>query len=221
MTAKKTTPSKRSAPNKQEKEAAERVATEQIHKLIPDPMINHLSGRMQAVMRSRGSDCPTESEKGFGTYAFGAMRPQNTAEVLLCSQMVATWETGMAMLTGARQADNFQSMTEQGHLAAKLLSIFERQFATLTKARRPPQVVTVVHEHKHVHVSTPGPTGDEIRIEGQPYGTLDTRTLAIAPSPAMLGAPPEVACPLPSPCDAERPLPPSRRRISGRTKRPG
>ena len=77
-------------------------------------MLNHLFGRMLAVMRSRGADYSTESEKGFGTYAFGAMRPQNTAEVLLCMQMVATWETGMAMLTGAKQAASVQSMTEMG-----------------------------------------------------------------------------------------------------------
>jgi hypothetical protein len=78
-------------------------------------------------------------------------------------------------------------MTEKGALAVKLLSVFERQFATLAKTRRPPQTVTVVHEHRHVHVQAPqGPTGEATIIEGQAHEPTDPRALAIAPGPALL-----------------------------------
>jgi hypothetical protein len=100
--------------------------------------------------------------------------------------MIATWEVGMQMLTASKQATDFQSLTEQGALAVKLMSVFERQFVALTKARKPPQVVTVEHVHKHLHFEAPGATGDEIRIEGQAHAT-DPRTLAIAPSTPLLG----------------------------------
>ena len=96
-----------------------------------------------------------------------------------------------------------------------LISIFERQFATLAKARRPPQVVTVVHEHKHVHVNTPGPTGEKIKIDGQPQATLDARTLALA-GPALLSQdPPRDNLPVAS--NNARPLPNARRRTRDRS----
>ena len=170
-------------------------------------------------MRSRGSEEVTESQKDFATYAFTGLEPKNTAEVLLCSQMVATYEAGMALLAGSKGATDFQNMTEKGNLAVKLLSIYERQFATLERARRPAQTVTVVHEHRHVHVNAPGPTGEATIIQGQPYGTNDTRAIALAQSPALLSqATPEVA-PVPSPCDVQRPLPAPRRVIHRRPKR--
>ena len=187
------------------------MATEQIHKLIPDPMVKHLFGRILAVMRSRGTDYPTESEEGFGTLAFGAMKPQTTAEVLLCSQMVAIWEVGMGMLTAAKLADDDQALSEKGNLAAKLLGLYERQFVALTKARKPPQVVTVEHVHKHLHVNgrVPGSTGEVTIIGGQPYESTTPAALALAAAPEMLGETPEVACPVPSPGDEKRPLPKS------------
>ena len=91
----------------------------------------------------------------------------------------------MEMLTGAKMATDFQNMTEKGSLAVKLLSVFERQFATLTKARKPPQVVTVEHVHKHLHFEAPQPTGEATIIEGQAHEPTDPRALAIAPSPAL------------------------------------
>ena len=53
-------------------------------------------------MRARGEDSPTQSAEDFATYAFTELAPRNAAEVLLCAQMTATWETGMAMLSGAK-----------------------------------------------------------------------------------------------------------------------
>jgi hypothetical protein len=180
-----------------------------------EKMAPHMYSRMLGIMRSRGAEDATEYQKDFAAYAFDGLNPENTAEVLLCSQMVATWETGMAMLSAAKSSTDFQNLTEQGTLAVKLMSLFERQFATLTKARRPPQVVTVVHEHKHIHVSTPGPTGDEIRIEGQAHATIDARTLALAPSTPLLSqdAPRD---PVPVASDETRTLPNARRRTGDR-----
>src|SRR6478672_9046761 len=80
------------------------------------------------------------------------------------------------MLSAAKSSTDFRSLEAQGSLAVKLMSLFERQFATLTKVRKPPQVVTVEHVHRHLHVNAPGPTGGEIRIEGQAQAT-DPRTL--------------------------------------------
>src|SRR4029077_4514553 len=106
------------------------------------------------------------AQKDFAVYALTGLEPKNGAEVLLCSQMVATWEAGLAMLSAAKSSTDFQSLEAQGSLAVKLLSVFERQFATLTKARKPPQVVTVEHVHRHLHVNAPGPTGEATIIEG-------------------------------------------------------
>jgi hypothetical protein len=153
--------------------------------------------------------------------AFTELAPTNAAEVLLCSQMVATWEVGMAMVVGAKMATDLDLRRENGALAAKLLSIFERQFSTLTKSRRPPQVVTVEHVHKHLHVNgqPPGPVGDLKIIEDQARGTTDPRTLALAPGPALLGQdPPRDALPIAT--DKARPVPNARRRARDRrTKR--
>jgi hypothetical protein len=134
--------------------------------------------------------------------------------------MVATHEAGMALIIRAKQADNIVKMQEAGKLAAKLLGLFERQFATLTKARKPPQVVTVEHVHKHLHVNgqIPGPTGEVTIIKGQPYESTPPAALALAASPEMLG---ENAAPdaLPIAGNAERPLPNPRRPLARRTKR--
>src|SRR5215212_4934371 len=94
----------------------------------------------------------------------------------------------MTMITRAKLADNVEMMQEAGNLAAKLLGLFERQFATLTKARKPPQVVTVEHVHKHLHVTQPpGPVGEVIQVEDQAHATTDPRALATAPSLALPG----------------------------------
>jgi len=126
----------------------------------------------------------------------------------------------MALLTGAKLASDFQSMTEKGNLAAKLLSLYERQFSALERARRPPQTVTVVHEHRHVHVNAPGPTGEATIINGQPYESATTpAALAIAATPSLPCAPPEVAPPVPVAGNEKRSLPSTRRVIPRRPRR--
>jgi hypothetical protein len=179
---------------------------------------HHVLDRMVRVMRARGADYPTDAEQDFGVKMLANLKPDGPAQVMLCAQMVATWEVGMAMLTASKQSTDFQSLEAQGNLAVKLLSIFERQFSALERARRPPQTVVVKHEHRHIHVGgqVPGETGEATIIEGQAYAPTDPRALAIAPSPALLGQdPPRDA--LPVACDEARPLPNARRRTRDRS----
>jgi hypothetical protein len=221
--------SQKSKPDKTAKAAAEKrtdktpkfVATAATQKAVPDPMLNHILGRLAAVMRGSGADQPTDSEMSFGTAAFAGLAPTNTAEVLLCQQMVAVHECAMAALTGAKMATEIPTLQEKGLLATRLLGIFERQFQTLAKARKPQQIVEVQHTHRHVHIdgqSVPG-AGVMTEIEGQAYGTNDPRTLVLAPGHALLGQDtPRDALPIAS--DKARPLQnPRRRTRDRRTKR--
>jgi hypothetical protein len=195
--------------------------SETVQKAVTDPMLHHLAGRLMLVMKRNGAESITDSEQDFGFHAFAGLEPKNTAEVLLATQMVATHEAGMALIIRAKQADNIVMMQEAGNLAAKLLGLYERQFATLLKARKPPQVVTVEHVHKHLHVNgrpIPGVTGVINQIEGQPYGPTDPRALALAPGQALLGLD-QAPDALPVAGNAERPLPNPRRPLARRAKR--
>jgi hypothetical protein len=207
-------------PDETEKASTEKApvtikleATAATHKAIRTPLLSHTMGRLMAVMRRKGADLPTESEQIFGFNAFAGLEPRDTAEVLLCTQMVAVHEVAMAMLTGAKLATEIPTLQEKGLLATRLLGIFERQFQTLAKARKPQQVVEVRHEHRHIHAHgqpLPG-AGVVTEIEGQPYEPTDPRALAVAPSCAMLGqdAPADT---LPIASDTARTMPPARRR---------
>jgi hypothetical protein len=120
--------------------------------------------------------------------------------------MVATWEAGLAMLSAAKSSTDFQSLEAQGSLAVKLMSLFERQFATLTKARKPPQTVIVQHEHRHIHV-TPGPIGEATIINGQPYEGTTPAAIAPPATPPMPSEAAEIAHPMPVASDVKRSLP--------------
>jgi hypothetical protein len=214
-------PKKTSPPAKAEKPATEiasppATASEKPKSLAARGAV-HLYSRILGVMRSRDASEASEIQKDFAVYALTGLKPENAAEVLLCSQMVATWEAGLAMLSAAKSSTDFQSLEAQGALAVKLLSVFERQFATLTKARKPPQVVTVEHVHKHLHFEAPQPTGGEIRIEGQAYESAPPAALAPPAAPALLGQD-AAGDAMPVPSNQPRPLPAARR--SKRDRRP-
>jgi hypothetical protein len=199
-------------------------ATEAVQKAVTTPMLHHTIGRLMSVMKRNGAEAITESEQDFGFNAFAGLEPKNTAEVLLATQMVACHEVGMALITRAKLADNVVMMQEAGNLAAKLLGLYERQFTALMKARKPPQVVTVEHVHKHLHLNgppIPGATGVTNQFEGQPYETKrpEPRTPAIARGPEMLGDAPKERDALPIASDAERALPDSRRLVARGAKR--
>ena len=200
------------------------TGSDAVQKAVTNPMLHHTAGRLMLVMKRNGAEAVTESEQDFGFHAFAGLEPKNTAEVLLATQMVPCHEVGMALIIRAKQADNVLMMQEAGNLAAKLLGLYERQFVALTKARKPPQVVTVEHVHKHLHVNgqpIPGATGVINQIEGQPYETKPTepRASAIAPGPEMLGDAPTDPDALPVASDAERALPDSRRLVARGAKR--
>jgi hypothetical protein len=134
------------------------AATEARQKLLSDGLMNHTIGRLAAIMRNHGTNQPTDNELDFGIKSFLGLDPSNTAEVLLCTQMVGIHEVAMAMLTRAKMADGLPQMQESGTLAVKLFGMFERQFATLQKSRQPKQIVEVRHEHRHLHAhGTPLP----------------------------------------------------------------
>jgi hypothetical protein len=187
--------------------------TAQQHK-VTSPLFEHTVGRLAAVMRGVGKDQPTDSELSFGLNAFSELAPRDTAEALLCMQMVAVCEVAMAMLTGAKLATEIPTLQEKGLLATRLLGLFERQFATLQKSRQPKQIVEVRHEHRHIHARGAPPHGAPLpgapvltQIEGQPRGTSDPRALALAPGPALLGQEAQEDELVPGAGDAQRPMP--------------
>jgi hypothetical protein len=196
-------------------------ATEKQHKVLSDPLLRHTAGRLASVMRRPQAERPTQSELDFGFNALVGLKPENTAEVLLCTQMVAVHEVTMEMLTRAKMADHLAQMQEFGALAAKLLSMFERQYTTLMKVRRPQQTVRV--EHISVNAGAQAVIGDvntgagAIRQkEGQPHATISATAPVLGPGGSMLGenAPGEA---VPITGDTEGPLPNARR--SGRQRR--
>jgi hypothetical protein len=189
------------------------ATTEATHKVVTPEIVNHLVGRLCAVMRGSSADEATESQESFGLGAFAGFAPTTTAEVLLVSQMIATYEVGMNMLTRAKRANDIPNLQESGNLAVKLLGMYERQFQTLAKSRRPKQVVEVRHEHRHIHAHgqpLPG-AGSVTQIEGQPHATSDPRALTLAPGPALLSQDPP-RDPVPVASDAAGKVPNARRR---------
>jgi hypothetical protein len=169
-------------------------------------------------MRRPGAEQPTQSELSFGLNALAGLKPENTAELLLCTQMVAVHEATMEMLTRAKMADHLAQLQEFGALATKLLSLFERQFSTLMKVRRPQQTVRV--EHISVNAGAQAVIGNVNtgaralnQNEGQPHATISASAPVVGPGGSVLGEnAPRDAVPITG--NIEGPLPNARR--SGR-----
>jgi hypothetical protein len=113
-------------------------------------------------------------------------------------------------------ADGLAQMQESGTLAMKLLSMFERQYTTLMKVRRPQQTVRVEHISVNAGAQAvignvnPGGRGLN-QIEGHPHAShKDPATLAVSVCPEMFGQDPSRDA-VPATADTERPLPPARR----------
>jgi hypothetical protein len=201
-----------------EQAPAKVVGSERLHKLLADPILQHTLGRLASVMRNGNAEQPTDSELSFGVGMFTRLEPTNAAEVLLCSQMIATHEVAMELLTRAKGAAFMPQLEGNGGLALKLLGMFERQFATLQRGRKPQQTVKVEHVHRHVHLNangteTPGPIpgpGDVAIIEGQAHDATNPRALAFASSAAMPGEEPQRQA-VPTSSDRQGPMPSSRR----------
>ena len=114
----------------------------------------------------------------------------------------------------AKMADGLVQMQEFGALATKLLSMFERQYTTLMKVRRPQQTVRV--EHISVNAGAQAVIGNVNtgarglgQNEGQPHATISPTAPVVGPGGSMLGenAPRDA---LPITGDAEGPLPNAR-----------
>jgi hypothetical protein len=191
-------------------EEAERIRAVLKH---PD-MLNHSIGWLLAIVRQKGAPLPTKDEEDFAYAAFVGLEPRDAAETMLCQQMIAAYEMAMSMLTRCKQAEYLPQLQEYGELGVKMMSLYERLFQTLNKARKPQQVVEVRHTHRHVHLNAPG-AGAVTEIEGQAHGATGPRALALATSPAMLGqdAPRDA---LPSPANQAQTLPATRRGIRDR-----
>jgi len=187
------TAAKKKAASKPEGITAKVEASERVHNILNNSLLNHTVGRLAAVMRQPGTTEPTNSELRFGIRAFTDIAPQNTQEALLATQMVAVHEVALHMLTLSKQSETIAQMEAAGNQAIKLLGVFQQQYAALHRQRRPEQQqVRVVHEHRHIHVNAngqeiPGGGGVVREIEEQPHGATNARALAFTPGQEVLG----------------------------------
>jgi hypothetical protein len=180
-------------------------------------ILNHSTGRLLAIVRKKGEALPSKDEEDFALEAFIGFVPNGPGEILLVQQMIGSYEMAMEMLTRSKQAEYMPQMEQYGSLAAKMMNVYLAQFQALMKSRKPQQIVEVQHTHRHVHLNgqvTPG-QGVVTQIERQPHETIDPRTLALAPGPALLGQDPTRDC-LPIATDKARPVSVARGRVRHR-----
>ncbi|WP_187273800.1 hypothetical protein [Methylobacterium sp. WL8] len=150
-------------------------------------------GRLGAVMRDRGQDLPTEEQTNAALAAMSGIAPQDECESMLASQMVATNEVAMEMLTRAKMATSGTAMQECGTLAVKLLRTFTAQAEAMAKLRRGgEQKVTVEHVHVHeggqaiVGNVTTGKGGGYLEKGDQPHALTGSAALALSDGATML-----------------------------------
>jgi hypothetical protein len=110
-------------------------------------MLNHSMGWLLGLVRQKGEEAPARDAADFAFEAFIGLTPNGPGEIMLCQQMVASYEMAMAMLTRCKQADHMSQMQEYGLMGVKMMGAYERLFQTLMKSRRPQQTVRVEHVH--------------------------------------------------------------------------
>ncbi len=135
--------------------------------------------------------------------------PRDETEAMLALQMVATHNAGMQMLKRAMLTQPTDVADSIVNRATKLLRTYTAQVEALNRYRNAgKQQVVVQHQHVAVTadkavvgINTPHGTrgGGTVELEEQPHA------IAHAPMPPMSGANAGRE-PVPSPCDAERPL---------------
>ncbi len=113
----------------------------------------HATARLAAIIPSKGSAAPTQTEFNAVLAAIDGIRPTNEIEAMLSVQMVATHETAMAMLIRAKQAESTPRLQEYGSLAVKLLRTYTAQVEALARLRRGGEQRVIV---QHVTVSDGG-----------------------------------------------------------------
>ncbi|WP_407174543.1 hypothetical protein [Bradyrhizobium sp. STM 3562] len=124
--------------------SAEEVQRYQDVMKYPD-LLNHSMGRVLGVMRGKGEELPSKDAYDFAFEAFLGLTPHGPAEVMLCQQLIASYEVAMEMLTRCKRAEFMPQMQEHGLMAIKLMGTYERLFQALMKSRRPQQTVRVEH----------------------------------------------------------------------------
>jgi hypothetical protein len=149
------------------------------------------------------------------------IRPKDELEGMMAAQLIAAHNAAMECYRrGMIGEQTFEGRRENLAQANKLSRTFATLLEALNRHRgKGQQKVTV--EHVHVYsggqavagvVEPPG-DGDRAKSEDQPHA----KQIAYAPQHTMRRADAERE-PVPSACDAERPLPDARRSIAGRAE---
>lgn len=178
---------------------------------------------LSAAVRTRGHKEATEQQLNAGIAFVAAVAPQDELEAALAVQMagchwLATDLTGRAM-----GADNLAHAQAFGNLAVKMQRTFTAQIEALARMRgKGQQTVRVEHVTVEagaqaivgdVHHHTLGRGGDHQQNKGQRHGTSEPAERAALPSPDPQGNG------VPITCDAQRPVPHSRRAKPRRSPR--
>jgi hypothetical protein len=122
-------------------------------------MFNHSMSLLLTVVRRTGEGVPGKDAQDFAYDAFIGFVPEGPGEIMLAQQMIAAFELSMVMTARSKQAEYRPQMESYANIAVKMMGIYERLLQTLTKSRKPQQIVEVQHTHRHVHLNgqvTPG-----------------------------------------------------------------
>ena len=160
-----------------------------------DFLVSELN-RLSNSQLSAGQLHTGQTEMNAALAAIDGTRPENKMTAMLASQMAATHSLAMEMIGRVRRSAGIEQMQAHGALATKLLRTFTAQTEALAKIKRGGEQ-TVRVEHVHVYSGGQAIVGavSNRKMEGggvdekenQPFGTLEPRTIAAAPSPALLG----------------------------------
>jgi hypothetical protein len=154
-------------------------------------------GLLANAMRHTGEPLPTDKRMNAGLAMVDGIAPANEVEAALATQMAATHDLAMGMLSRTKHADMLNQVGVYGPLSVKLLRAFKAQVEALDRLRRGGgQTVRVEHVHVHSggqaivgHVETGG--RGIMKTEEQPYAKPAALAHADAPFDPLRSAHPE------------------------------
>lgn len=154
-------------------------------------------GLLATAMRDTGKPLPTDARMNAALAMVDGTAPANEVEAALATQMAATHDLAMNMLSRTKHADMLNQVAVYGPLSVKLLRAFTAQVEALDRLRRGGgQTVRV--EHVHVHSGGQAIVGNveaggrgTIESEEQPYAKPAALTHADAPFDPLRSAHPE------------------------------